>query len=106
MSGGPQTQKNSLMVGKSAGTEKDLHGDQRRMQYGLWKAGQSKNCRQGLHCSSAHSRIELPVVKRSWALESRLWSRDPGKAQLLAVKIQTEGTGVRSPTTGKVSEKA
>lgn len=37
-------------------------------------------------------------------MESGVWSMDPGRGQLLAVKIQPEGTGVKNSTTGKVGE--
>ena len=75
---------------------------------GLWKAGQSKNGRQGLHLSSVHSSLscESPVVKGGWVLESGVWSADPGRGQLLAVKRQPEGTGVRSSTKGNVCRKS
>ena len=35
-------------------------------------------------------------------MESRVWRVDPGRGQLLAVKRQHEGIGVRSSTTGNV----
>ena len=55
---------------------------------GLWKTGQSKNCMHDLHHSSVHSSLshESPVAKRGWVLESGIWSVDPGRGQLLAVK--------------------
>ena len=74
---------------------------------GLWKGGQSKNCTHCLHHSSVHSSLscELPVAKGGWVLESGVWRTDPGRGQLLAVKRQPEGTGVKSSTTGKVCGK-
>ena len=39
-------------------------------------------------------------------LENGVWSADPGRGQLLAVKRQPEGTGIRSSTTGKVCRKS
>ena len=74
----------------------------------LWKAGQSKNCTHGLYHSPAHpslSRVS-PVVEGGWVLESGVQSADPGRGQLLAVKRQPEGAGVRSSTTGKVCRRS
>ena len=105
--GGPCTQKNSLTVGNTAGTEKDFWGSKENAANGLWKTGQSKNCTHGVHCSSVHSSLgrESHVLKGDWMLESGVWSMNPGRGQLLTVKRQPEGTGVRSSTTGKVCRK-
>ena len=107
MRGGPHTQKSSLTVGKSAGTETDLWGIKGECS-GHSVEGRTKNCMHGLHCSSAHSGLscELPVAEGGWVLESGVWSADPGRGQLLAVKRQPEGTGVRSSTTRKVCGKS
>ena len=74
---------------------------------GLWKAGQSKNCTHGLHCNSVHSSLsrESPAGEGVWVLGSGVWIVDRGREQLLAVKRQCEGTGVRSSTTRKVCGK-
>ena len=43
-----------------------------------------------------------PGADRGWVMESGVWRMDPGRGQLLAVKRQHEGIGVRSSTTGNV----
>ena len=105
---GTHTQKNSLTVGKSAGTERTFRGSKENAADGLWKAGQSKNCTHSLHSSSVHSSLshESPIAKGGWVLESGFWSTDPGRGQLLAVKRQPEWIGIRSSTMGKVCGKS
>ena len=68
----------------------------------------SKNCLHGLHHSSEHLSLscESPVVEGVLVLESGVWNMDPGRGQLLAVKRQPKGTGVRSSTNGKVYRKS
>ena len=80
------TQKNPLMVGKPAGTEKKLWRIKGEHSNGLWKAGQSKNCLHGL-CHSTAWVICLLLLQRRrvpgkrqwcWVLESRVQNADPG----------------------------
>ena len=53
------------------------------------------------------SQPELCVSWCVWGvLEHGVWRVGPGKGQLLAVKRQPEGMGVRSSTTGKFAEEA
>ena len=70
---------------------------------GQWKAGQSKICMHGPCCSPAHPSLSCvsPGVEGVWVLESGVWRLDPGSGQLLAVKRQPEGTGVRNSMTRK-----
>ena len=88
--------------------KKRLWGLKENAADGLWKAGKSKNCTHDLCSSIAHSSLsrESPVVKGGRVLESGAWSSDPGRGQMLAVKRQSEGTGVRSSTTGNVCGKS
>lgn len=69
---------------------------------GLWKAGQCKDC--GLCHSSVHRSLNgvSPVVEGAYELESWIWSMNPGRRQLLAVKRQPQQAGVRRSTTGNL----
>ena len=89
--------------GNQLGQKRNFRGSKENAADGLWKARQRKNCTHDLYQSSVHSSLnrELPVVKGSCVLERRVLSADPGKGQLLAVKRQPEGLGVRGATTGK-----
>ena len=71
---------------------------------GMWKAGQSKDCVHGLGHSPAHPRLShvSSLMEGDWVLENGIGSADPGRGQLLCVKRQSAGTGVRSSTTGEV----
>ena len=72
----------------------------------LWQAGQSKNCAWSLpqHCAP-QSESCVSCCGEGLVLESGVWSMDPRRGQLLAVRRQPEGTGVRSSTTRKVCGK-
>ena len=88
-------------MGKSAGTFWGLKGN---AVNAMWKAGQSKDCVHGLGHSPAHPSLShvSPFMEGDWVLKSGIWSADPWRGQLLCVKRQPAGTGVRSSTTGEV----
>ena len=94
--------------GEISWDRKGPSGDQRRMQ--LMVCGKQDKVRtvHGLCHHPADPRLSRvsPVAEGSWVLESGVWSMDPGRGHLLAVKRQPEGTGVRSSTTGKVCRKS
>ena len=90
--------------GKQLGQKRTFGRSEGNAATSLWKTGQSKNCVHGPCHRPAHlslSHVSLGA-ERGWVLESRVWRADPGRGQLLAVKRQPEGTGLRSSTTGKV----
>ena len=63
---GPHTQKSSLMVGKSAGIERDLQGDQRRTQW-MTFGRQDKVWTVCMLCAAA---LRIPA----WVVSLLLWS--------------------------------
>ena len=104
MRGGPRAQRNPSQQGNQLGQKGTFRRLEGSAGDGLWKTGQSKNCAHGLCHSPAHPSLchESPGAEGDWVLESGVWSVDPGRGQLLAVKRQPEGTGVRSSTVRKV----
>lgn len=90
-----------LKVGRLVGAERGLWGI--RVECNNQSVeGRSKNCMHDPCHSPAHLSCVSPGVERGWVLESGIWRVDPGRGQLLAVKRQPEGTGVKSSTTRKV----
>ena len=100
----PSLRKTPSWRRNQLGQKKNFVGSKEKAADGLWKAGQSKDCTYDLYHNSAHSSLnhESPATKGSWVLERGVWSADPGRGQLLAVKRQPEGTRARGATTRKV----
>ena len=95
--------------GKQVGQRRSFRRSEGNATTSLWKARQSKICTHGLCWSPANPSVSPRVstgVEWGWVLGSGVWRADPGTGQLLAVKRQPEGTGVRSSTTGNVCRKS
>lgn len=75
--------------------------------WGCWKRVKQLVCgrqaRQSMPISVSPSPHVSAIMHRGWVLEHEDWRANPGKGQLLDVRKQPEGTGVRKSTTRNAS---
>ena len=76
-------------------------GAQRRAQKLVCGSQDRMRPTQMVHATAMGTQPEAGVhwCTWVWVLECGVWRADPGRGQLLAVRRQPEGTGVRSSTT-------
>ena len=89
-------------MGRSAGTEGELQGLGGECNNQSMQAGQSETYTDGPYHGLVHPilRHVSASVHRGWVLEHGVWRANLGRGLLSAVRIQPEGTGMRSSANG------
>ena len=90
--------------GDQLGRKGSFRGSEESTATSLWQAGQSDTYTDSPCHSPARPSLRhvSAGVRGGWGLEHEVWRVDLGKALLLAVRRQPEGTGMRSSATRNI----